>query len=197
MGCWSCGITHLRVSALHQAESTLRECVILTHRKLSCKRGKQCPSVAITCSSLCSMTFSWFTAVLFWLTCQHDENYSLGLVTTGSLSCPVKKVMSPHHQCGEEERIFGRRQTRLLEVTNSGRVAAVLFVCAQTLHVTFCSTSTSLLTHRWLTCSQHRPEVRKSPAHQPCFSLPRLARDPQKIVFALPKELAHLSEVLH
>ena len=59
MGCWSCGITHLRVSALHQAESTLRECVILTHRKLSCKRGKQCPSVAMTCSLLCSMTFSW------------------------------------------------------------------------------------------------------------------------------------------
>ena len=47
---------------------------------------------------------------------------------------------------------FGRRQTRLLEVTNSGRVAAVLCVCAQTLHSSFGSTSTSLLAHRWLTC---------------------------------------------
>ena len=27
-GCWPCGITFLRVSACHQADSTLRECVI-------------------------------------------------------------------------------------------------------------------------------------------------------------------------
>ena len=38
----------------------------------------------------------------------------------------------------------------------------------------FCATSTSLLAHRWFTCSQHRPEVRKSPAYQPCLFLSTL-----------------------
>ena len=34
----------------------------------------------------------------------------------------------------------GRRQIHLLEVTNSGRVAEVLFVCAQSLHMLFHTT---------------------------------------------------------
>ena len=39
-GCWPCGIAHLRVSALHQVESTLRECVILHPSLANVQAGK-------------------------------------------------------------------------------------------------------------------------------------------------------------
>ena len=39
-GCWACGIAHLRASALHQAESTLRECVILHPSLANVQAGK-------------------------------------------------------------------------------------------------------------------------------------------------------------
>ena len=40
MGCWPCGITHLRGSVLHQAESALRECVILDPSLANVQAGK-------------------------------------------------------------------------------------------------------------------------------------------------------------
>ena len=49
--------------------------------------------------------------------------------------------------------------------------------------------STSLLAHRWLTCSQHRPEVRKSPAHQPWFSLSLLDTWPSEDCLCFAKRV--------
>ena len=84
------------------------------------------------------------TADLFGFTCLHHENFSLGLVTTGSLSCPVKKVMSPHHQCGEEERICGRRQMQFVGNHKFWlrRSSVVLHCClsARVCHMPFCAT---------------------------------------------------------
>ena len=71
------------------------------------------------------------------------------------LSCRWQKVMSPHHQCGEEERICGRRQMQFVGGHKFWPSCSSVVCLCQSLRTPFCST----VHFSWLTGGSHVPST--------------------------------------
>ena len=131
-------------------------------------------TVSISCHD---MLITLFNDVLMGLQ-QSSSGSRVCMMRTIHLAWLQLELVLPCQKGNESSPSMRRGGENLWSETNSfvgghkfwPSRSSVVCLCAESPYAILFH-STSLLAHRWLTCSQHRPEVRKSPAHQPCVSL--------------------------